>query len=201
MQQLPRALERLALQLSRLPGVGDRSAMRLAFHLLENGKQGSVELAHALVTLHDEVRFCERCHHLATDALCGICTDPRRNQAIVAIVEGTGDLLAIERTGEYQGLYHVLGGVLSPLRGVGPDELKVASLERRVKAEQPQEIIVALPISLEGEATASFLASVLRGSSARLTRIASGVPQGSELEYIDQGTLGRALRARQPLIG
>ncbi len=199
MSQLPRALERLSLQLGRLPGVGDRSAQRLAFHLLGAGAESCQDLARALTALHAEVRFCERCHHLSSGALCGICSDPRRADGTICVVEGVSDLLAIERTGEHGGTYHVLGGLLSPLRGVGPDELHLQTLLARVRGEQPQELIVALPVSIEGEATASYLVSVLRSSGVRLSRIASGVPQGSELEYIDQGTLGRALRGRQPL--
>lgn len=199
MQQLPRALERLAFQLGRLPGVGERSALRLAFHLLEAGRQPARDLAAALTTLHDEVQFCERCHHLASAPLCGICNDPRRDRGTIAIVEGTGDLLAIERTGEFFGVYHVLGGVLSPLRGIGPSELHLRSLENRLREERPSELIVALPVSLEGEATASYIASLVRRDGLRISRIASGVPQGSELEYIDQGTLGRALRTRQDM--
>lgn len=197
MAQIPRALERLAFQFGRLPGVGERSALRLAFHFLEAGRQPARDLAQALLALHDEVRFCERCHHLASEALCTICSDPRRDQQTIAVVEGTGDLLAIERTGEFFGVYHVLGGVLSPLRGIGPAELHIRSLEHRVRQHPPDEVIVALPVSLEGEATASYLHSILRREGLRISRIASGVPQGSELEYIDQGTLGRALRTRQ----
>ncbi|MEY3013209.1 MAG: recombination protein RecR [Pseudomonadota bacterium] len=199
MSQLPRALERLAFQLGRLPGVGERSALRLAFHLLEAGRQPARDLAHALLALHDEVRFCEQCHHLSGEPRCSICTDPRRDARTIAVVEGTGDLLAIERTGEFHGQYHVLGGVLSPLRGIGPGELHLRSLENRVREQRPDELIIALPVSLEGEATASFLANTLRRDGLRISRIASGVPQGSELEYIDQGTLGRALRTRQPI--
>jgi recombination protein RecR len=196
---LPRALERLAAQLGRLPGVGERSAQRLAFHLLAAGAGPCQDLAAALRALHEEVRFCERCHHLASDARCSICLDGRRDERLLAVIEGPTDLLAIERTGEFHGRYHVLGGVLAPLRGVGPEELHVQSLLARVRSERPQEVILALPMSLEGEATAAFLAGLLRAPWLVVSRIASGVPQGSELEFIDQGTLGRALRARQPL--
>ncbi len=201
MSQLPRALERLALQLARLPGVGERSAQRLAFHLLHRGRDGCHDLAHALATLHDEVRFCERCHHLSTEPLCPICSDPRRDGRVLAVVEGVADLLAIERTAEHSGHYHVLHGLLSPLRGIGPEELRLRSLFERVQREQPDEVLVALPVSIEGEATAAYVASQLRRLPVRLSRIASGVPQGSELEYIDQATLGRALRGRQPMAG
>lgn len=199
MRDLPRALERLAHQLGRLPGIGERSALRLAFHLLQAGREPCSDLAAALTALHDEVHFCRRCFHLASGELCSICLDPRRDASTIAVVEGVADLLAIERSAEHGGRYHVLGGLLSPLRGIGPDELHLAPLLARVQDERPAEIILALPVSIEGEATAGYLAGLLRPRGVRLTRIASGVPQGSELEYLDAATLGRAMRGRMPM--
>lgn len=197
--QLPVAIERLSTLLARLPGVGERSAQRLALHVLKQEPAYAEALAGALAGLHAGVRFCERCHHLATATLCGICSNPHRDATLLCVVEDVPDLLALERSGEYQGLYHVLHGVLSPLRGVGPRDLTLDALVRRIDAEGPSEVILATSISVEGEATASYVQMLLRGRNARLSRIASGVPQGTDLEYLDQGTLGRALRARHPL--
>jgi recombination protein RecR len=197
--QLPPALERLGTLLGRLPGVGDRTAQRLALHVLKQDPDYAKSLAEALQQLHESVRFCERCHHLSTGPLCGICTDPHRDLKLLCVVEDVPDLLAIERSSEFQGLYHVLHGVLSPLRGVGPRDLTVDDLLARVARDRPEEVILATSISVEGEATASYLETLLRHQPVRLTRIASGVPQGADLEYLDQATLGRALRARHPL--
>ncbi len=202
--QLPVALERLASQLGRLPGIGERTALRLAFHVLASERSHARALAQVLSEVHDAVGFCQQCHHLAGGDLCEICADRRRDPTMVCVVEGVPDLLAIERTGEYGGLYHVLQGVLSPLRGVGPSELTIAHLVARVRApaepdQAIREVILATPVSIEGEATASYIQSLLEGAGSQLTRIASGVPQGTELEYIDQATLGRALRGRTTL--
>lgn len=185
--------------LARLPGVGERSAQRLALHILKQEPAYAEALAGALADLHGGVRFCERCHHLATANLCGICSNPHRDPRLLCVVEDVPDLLALERSGEYQGLYHVLHGVLSPLRGVGPRDLTLDALVQRIDAVAPAEVILATSISVEGEATASYIQSLLRNRPVLLTRIASGVPQGTDLEYLDQGTLGRALRARHSL--
>ncbi len=198
--QLPEALDQLSALLARLPGVGKRSALRLAFHILSRPREEAQQLSASLTGLHESVGFCERCGHLAGQALCDICLDPRRNPEVVCVVEGVPDLLAVEATGEFNGTYHVLHGVLSPLRGVGPSELRVAELVERVHGGGLQELILATPISVEGEATAAYIQSLVgREPKLLLSRIASGVPQGSELEYIDEATLGRALRARQAL--
>jgi recombination protein RecR len=205
MQQLPPALERLAALLGRLPGVGDRTAQRLALYVLKQEPDYTHSLADALENIHESVRFCDRCHHLSTrvgadsGALCSICADPHRDPRVLCVVEDVPDLLAIERSGEFHGQYHVLHGVLSPLKGVGPRDLTLDDLVRRVARDRPEEVILATSISVEGEATASYLESLLRHQTVRLTRIASGVPQGADLEYLDQATLGRALRARHPL--
>ena len=199
-EQLPEALDTVAALFARLPGVGKRSALRLAFHVLERPAEESQQLAEALLALHQSVGFCPQCGHLSAGDLCDICADPRRNTGTICVVEGVPDLLAIEATGEFKGQYHVLHGILSPLRGVGPSQLRIASLVQRVTAGGLSEVILATPISVEGEATASYIQSLIRRTPHLiLSRIASGVPQGSDLEYIDQGTLGRALRARQTL--
>lgn len=199
MDGLPAALERLTVLLGRLPGVGDRSAQRLALHVLAQPPAYAEGLAEALASLHEGVGFCAQCHHLATARLCAICADPRRDARVVCVVEGIADLLALERSGEFHGHYHVLAGVLSPLRGVGPRDLHISDLLTRLEHEGIEEIILATSISVEGEATASYLHSLLKARPVRVTRIASGVPQGTDLQYLDHGTLGRALKARQLL--
>lgn len=196
---LPLAVERLARLLGRLPGVGERSAQRLALYVLSQEADYAAGLSASLGSLHDAVHFCRQCHHLAEAELCRICANPHRDPSLLCVVEDIADLLAIERSGEFRGLYHVLGGALSPLRGVGPRDLNLADLVARIDVAQPAELIVATSVSVEGEATASYIAGLLRGKGVQLSRIASGVPQGSELEYLDQATLGRALRARLPL--
>ncbi len=199
MAQLPHAIERLAALLGRLPGVGERTAQRLALHVLKLEPAYASGLAESLAELHENVQFCRQCHHLSTQALCGICTNPHRDPGLLCVVEDVPDLLALERSGEFNGLYHVLHGVLSPLKGVGPRDLTLEGLQTRLDAQPPHEVILATSISVEGEATASYVQNLLRNRPLRLSRIASGVPHGSDLEYLDQGTLGRALRARHIL--
>ena len=200
MAWLPASIERLTALFARLPGVGERSAQRLALHVLDTDPEFARGLGTALLELHATVQRCTVCHHLASGALCPVCADPNRDQGTVCVVEDVPDLLAIERSGEYHGLYHVLGGVLSPLRGIGPRDLWISDLAGRMATLGSPEVIVATPISVEGEATASYLVGALRGTGLRLSRIATGVPAGTDLGWVDQGTLGRALRARQPLL-
>ncbi len=196
---LPAGIERLARLLGRLPGVGERSAQRLGLFVLSQPPEYAHSLGEVLRTLHEEVSFCSQCHHFAEGPRCRICSDPHRDASQLCVVEAVPDLLAIERSGEFRGLYHVLGGALSPLRGIGPKDLTIKHLLQRLDALAVEEIIVATSVSVEGEATANYLHGQLRQRSVRLTRIASGVPQGSDLEYLDQATVGRALRARLPL--
>ena len=201
---LPIALERLARLLGRLPGVGERSAQRLALHVLGQEPDYARTLGDALQTVHEAVGFCRQCHHLAEGELCRICQSPLRDRGVLCVVEDVPDLLAIERSGEFRGVYHVLRGALSPLKGIGPRDLTLDDLLARVEAAPPQEVILATSISVDGEATASYVLGLLRGKrfsgqAIVVTRIASGVPQGSDLEYLDQATLGRALRSRLPI--
>ena len=195
---LPAGIEQVARLFARLPGVGDRSAQRLALFVLGQEPDYAGALSKALGDLHESVGFCNECHHFAEGPRCSICADPHRDGSQLCVVEDVPDLLAIERSGEFRGVYHVLGGVLSPLKGVGPRDLRFDHLLLRLRELRPAEVIVATSVSIEGEATANYLQNLLRGLDLRLTRIASGVPQGSELEYLDQATLGRALRARLP---
>jgi recombination protein RecR len=192
------AVDNLVAQLTRLPGVGTRTAQRLAFHLLRAQKDEALALAQAIEDVKEKVRFCRECGNLTEDEVCGICLDTRRDRTIVCVVEQPADLLSIERTAEYRGLYHVLGGALSPIDGVDPSSLRIDELLDRVERNGIEEVVLATNPTMTGEATASFLADRLR-SKARVTRLASGLPVGSDLEYADEVTLGRALSGRREM--
>jgi recombination protein RecR len=192
------AVDNLVSQLTRLPGVGTRTAQRLAFHLLRSQKDDALALAHAIEEVKEKVRFCRECGNLTEDETCGICLDARRDRTVVCVVEQPVDLLSIERTAEYRGLYHVLGGALSPIDGVDPGSLRIDELIRRVERDGIEEVVLATNPTMTGEATASYLADRLR-TRARVTRLASGLPVGSDLEYADEVTLGRALSGRREM--
>jgi recombination protein RecR len=183
--------------LSRLPGVGERTAARLAFYVLEGDAQYAQALGRALSTIHDEVIRCERCGNYGAEALCAICRDPRRDEGVICVVAKVPDLIALEALGIYRGRYHVLHGLLAPLDGVGPDQLPLDALERRITNEGAREVIIATPLNVEGEATALYVADSLASLPVRISRIAAGVPHGGELEFTDQVTLGRALEDRR----
>ena len=192
------AVENLVAQLTRLPGVGQRTAQRLAFHLLQVSKDEALALASALEEVKERVRFCRECGNLTEEELCGICVDARRDHALICVVEQPVDLVSLERTHEYRGLYHVLGGALSPLDGVEPTDLRIAELLQRVERNGIQEVVLATNPNMTGEATAAYLADRLRGR-VRVTRLASGLPVGGDLEYADEVTLGRALTGRREM--
>jgi len=192
------AVDNLVAQLTRLPGVGTRTAQRLAFHLLQRSTDEALALAHAIADVKERVRFCRECGNLTEEEVCGICLDPRRDATTVCVVEQPVDLLSLERTHEYRGLYHVLGGALSPLDGVEPHDLRIDELFRRVDANGVEEVVLATNPNMTGEATAAFLADRLRGR-VRVTRLASGLPVGGDLEYADEVTLGRALSGRREM--
>ena len=192
------AIDDLATELSRLPGIGRKTALRLTYHLLRQPPDQSKRLAQALLTLGERVRPCARCFNLTEDELCSICRDPRRDQSIICVVEQASDIGAVERAGEYRGLYHVLGGRLSPLDGVGPDDLTVAALLERVSAGV-REVILATNPSLEGEATALYVQRQLASQPVVVTRIARGLPVGGDLEYADGVTIAQALAARRTM--
>lgn len=191
------AIEELVAELSRLPTIGRKSAWRLTYHLLKQPTEQSKRLARALDTLAERVRRCDRCYNLTEAALCDICADPRRDAAIICVVEEPSDVGAIERTGEYRGVYHVLGGRLSPLDGVGPDDLSVAALVRRVESGDVREVIVATNPKLEGEATALYVHDQLSSLGVSVTRPARGLPIGGDLEYADGVTIAQAFAARR----
>ncbi|MEX2212386.1 MAG: recombination mediator RecR [Gaiellaceae bacterium] len=192
------SVENLVAQLSHLPGVGSRTAQRLAFHLLQRPKDEALALAQAIEDVKERVRFCNECGNLTEEEVCGICLDPRRDHALICVVEQPVDLISLERTHEYRGLYHVLGGALSPLDGVEPEHLRVDELMQRVERNGVQEVVLAMNPNMTGEATASYLADRLRGQ-VRVTRLASGLPVGGDLEYADEVTLGRALSGRREM--
>jgi recombination protein RecR len=192
------AVENLVAQLTRLPGIGTRTAQRLAFHLLSASKPEALALAEAIEDVKERVRFCRDCGNLTEEELCVICLDPRRDRTVVCVVEQPVDVVSLERTHEYRGLYHVLGGALSPLDGVDPSDLRVDELTRRVEAGEIIEVVLATNPNMNGEATAGYLAEKLRGR-VRVTRLASGLPVGGDLEYADEVTLGRALVGRREI--
>jgi recombination protein RecR len=192
------SVENLIAQLTRLPGVGQRTAQRLAFHILQRPEEEALALAAALREVKERVRFCRDCGNLTEEELCGICTDARRDQSLICVVEQPVDVISLERTAEFRGLYHVLGGALSPLDGVEPSHLRIDELFRRVDANGVEEVVLAMNPNMTGEATAGFLADRLRGR-VRVTRLASGLPVGGDLEYADEVTLGRALSGRREM--
>jgi recombination protein RecR len=192
------AVENLVSQLTRLPGVGQRTAQRLAFHLLRVSKDEASALAAAIAEVKERVRFCRECGNLTEEETCDICRDARRDHTIVCVVEQPADLISLERTHEFRGLYHVLGGSLSPLDGVEPEHLRIDELLGRVERNGVQEVVLATNPNMTGEATAAYLADRLRGL-VRVTRLASGLPVGSDLEYADEVTLGRALSGRREM--
>ena len=191
------AIEDLAAELSRLPGIGRKTAIRLTYHLLKQPAGQTRRLADALVTIAERVHPCARCHNLTESEICSICSDPRRDQGIVCVVEEASDIGAIERSGEFRGTYHVLGGRLSPLDGIGPEDLAVSDLESRVSGGNVGELIIATNPSIEGEATALYLQRRLASYPLTVTRIARGLPVGGDLEYADGVTIAQALSARR----
>jgi recombination protein RecR len=186
-------------ELGRLPGVGPKSAQRIAFHLLQSDPEDVRRLVAALTEVSEKVRFCVTCGNVSADEQCRICRDPRRDLAILCVVEEPKDVVAIEKTREFRGRYHVLGGAISPIEGVGPDDLRVKELVQRLASGEIMEIILATDPNLEGEATATYLARLLKPMGLRVTRLASGLPVGGDLEYADELTLGRAFEGRRLL--
>jgi recombination protein RecR len=192
------AVENLVAQLTRLPGVGTRTAQRLAFHLLRTPSEEALALAGALQEAKARVRFCAECGNWTEEETCEICRDTRRDRAVICVVEQPADVMSLERTHEYRGLYHVLGGALSPIDGVEPENLRIAELVGRVDRNGVEEVVLATNPNMTGEATAAYLADRLRGQ-VRVTRLASGLPVGGDLEYADEVTLGRALAGRREM--
>jgi recombination protein RecR len=192
-------IARLVKELARLPGIGEKTAQRLAFHILKAGAGYAGDLANAIAGVVRDVRLCGSCQTLTDQDPCALCRDPRRDARVICVVEGVPDLLAIERTHEFRGRYHVLHGALSPLDGIGPSDLKIRELLLRLEREPAEEIVVATNPDVEGEATALYLGKLLKPLGIKVTRIAQGIPMGGDLEYADQVTLARALAGRREL--
>jgi recombination protein RecR len=195
------AIERLSDEFARLPGIGSRTALRLVHHLMKGSKDDTRRLAQSLVDLAEKVRRCDACGNFSEHELCEICTNPRRDRTVLCIVEEAYEVGAIERTGQFRGLFHVLGGRLSPLDGIGPDELNLSSLLARIDGSggEVQEVIIATNASVEGEATSVYLEHEIRPLGPRVTRLARGIPVGSDLEYVDGTTIAQALAGRREM--
>jgi recombination protein RecR len=197
MQVIPPALERLITDLTRLPGIGRKTASRLALYLLRRPAAEALNLSAGLADLHASIRLCSSCFAFSEHDPCRICEDTSRNHRLVCVVEGPGDLMAIEKTGAFGGVYHILHGVLAPMEGIGLDELKIHELFRRVSTQDIEEILVATSSTVPGEATASYLIDHLAGLSVKVTRLACGIPMGMDIKYADEHTLARAVESRQ----
>lgn len=190
-------IEEAVIEISKLPGIGKKSALRLALHLLKRDESQTQLLADALTKMRTKTTFCRKCHNISDDELCLICSSPRRDASVLCIVEDTRDVLAIENTAQYRGLYHILGGIISPLAGIGPNDLNIESLIKRVEQEpEIQEIILALSPTMEGDTTAFYLQKRLKSFNKKISTIARGIPIGGDLEYADEVTLGRSITSR-----
>lgn len=195
------AVQDLIDELGRLPGIGPKSAQRIAFHMLEADREDMLRLADAIRTVKDKVRLCSVCFNVSEDEVCSLCRDERRDSSQICVVEESQDVMAMERTRAFQGRYHVLGGAINPIAGIGPEQLHVRELLTRLQDEAVQEVILATDPNLEGEATATYLGRLLGATGIRVTRLASGLPVGGDLEYADEVTLGRAFEGRRLISG
>jgi recombination protein RecR len=196
MQVMPPPLERLIQDLNRLPGIGKKTASRLAMHIMRGSAEEARTLAADLAELHTSVKLCSSCYIFSETDPCKICSDPSRSRDVVCVVEGPDDLIAIEKTGAYQGLYHILHGVLAPMDGVGPEEIKVNELVDRIRREKINEVLLATSSTVPGEATASYLARMLQSEKVKVTRLACGIPMGMDIKYADEVTLAKAIETR-----
>lgn len=189
-------LEDAVKELSKLPGIGKRTALRLALHLLKEDLQESEALAGALIRLRQDIRYCSLCHNISDSDVCSICSNPRRNRSVICVVEDSRDVLAIENTSQFNGIYHILGGIISPVDGIGPHDLNIASLVHRIQEQKTEEVIFALPATIEGDTTNFYIFRQLQDFPVRFSMIARGVAVGDDLEYIDELTLGRSILNR-----
>lgn len=196
MLSLPRSLERTITEFSKLPGIGAKTAQRLAFYLLKKESIDIQALSDAIQNLKSDIIFCEQCHNMAESNPCNICSDTNRDKTLLCIVEEPLDAIALDKTGQYKGLFHVLGGVLNPIEGIGPEQLNITDLVERITQNQIKEVIIATNPTLEGETTALHISKLLQNCDVNITRIARGLPMGSDLEYADEITLSRALEGR-----
>ena len=196
MNYYPTSIRNLIRQISRLPGIGEKTAERLALHILRAPRHDIDQLNQSIIDVKQRTRTCNRCFAWSDDSVCHICSDPARQAVQLCVVEQPADMIAVEKSGAYRGVYHILGGVLSPMNGVGPEDIRLPQLYRRIRNENIQEVVIATGTNVEGEATAAYLAEKLKAFALRVTRIASGVPMGGDLKYVDQVTLRRAMETR-----
>lgn len=191
-------IEQTVAELNRLPGIGKKTALRLALHILNRSEDDATALGNAIIKLRKEICYCERCHNISDTKMCSICEDKQRNQTLVCVVESMRDVIAIENTNQYRGVYHVLGGVISPIDGIGPDQLKITSLLERIKTEEIEEVVLALSPTMEGDTTNFYLSKqFVDFPDLKITTLARGVSFGGDLEYVDEVTLARSLAARR----
>ena len=199
MSYYPASIQNLIKNIAKLPGIGEKTAERLAMHILRGSRQEAERLAHSILNVKDKVKFCTTCFALSDDDICGMCSDPARDSTFVCVVEQPADMVAVEKSGAFRGKYHILSGVLSPMNGVGPEDIRIRELLARIEKDQVKEVVLATSTNVEGEATASYIAQVLAKYPVKITRIASGVPMGGDLKYVDQVTLKKALETRHAL--
>lgn len=199
MSHYPATIVNLIKNICKLPGIGEKTAERLAMHILRAPRKEAEELSRSILEAKEKVRLCKLCHGLSDDEVCKICTDPTRDGSLLCVVEQPADMVAMEKSGAFIGRYHILSGVLSPMNGVGPDDIRMADLMAKIQRGQIKEVVLATSTSVEGEATASYIAERLATDAVKVTRIASGVPMGGELKYVDQVTLKKAMEARHDI--
>jgi len=199
MSYYPASIQNLIKNIARLPGIGEKTAERLAMHLLRVPRHEAEQLAQSVLNIKDKVRFCARCFALSDDELCSLCSDPARDPSFLCVVEQPADMVAIEKSGAFHGMYHILSGALSPMNGIGPENIRIRELMTRIQKDQVKEIVLATSTNVEGEATASYIAQLLEKYRLKVTRIASGVPMGGDLKYVDQVTLKKAMDTRHVL--
>ncbi len=196
MSYYPSSIMNLIRNITRLPGIGEKTAERLAMHILKVSRTEAEQLSLSIMELKDKIKFCSRCFSLSDGEICNICRDPSRASFMLCVVEQPADMVAIEKSGSFKGLYHILQGVLSPMDGIGPDKIRIRELFARIEKENIEEIVIATGTNVEGEATASYIAEQLQRYQVKVTRIASGVPMGGDLKYVDQVTLKKAMETR-----
>ena len=199
MSYYPKSIQNLIKNIARLPGIGEKTAERLALHLLRAPRQEAEQLARSIVDIKDSVRFCSRCFALSDDELCHMCGDPNRDPSVLCVVEQPADMVAIEKSGAFHGMYHILSGALSPMNGIGPEKIRIRELIARIQKDQVKEVVLATSTNVEGEATASYIAELLKKYQVNVTRIASGVPMGGDLKYVDQVTIKKAMETRHAI--
>jgi recombination protein RecR len=199
MSYYPASIQNLIKNIARLPGIGEKTAERLALHILRAPRREAEELAQSLLTIKDKVKFCSQCYALSDSELCNLCSDPARDPSVLCVVEQPADMVAIEKSGAFRGMYHVLSGALSPMNGIGPENIRIRELMTRIQKDEIKEVVLATATNVEGEATASYIAQLLEKYQTKVSRIASGVPMGGDLKYVDQVTLKRAMETRHAL--